>query len=410
MDAHPVTKLVADAGSDAVRQPVTGDRVSRFPIGATVTVQELELDPRAVIGRLRGHEPVSWLPALDAWFVTDRQLVVDAMRDADRFTVDDDRFTTAAVLGPSMLSRDGPEHRRHRGPFAPSFRPGVLREEFDRFLATEVSDLVAGLDPDGSDLRRRVAGPLAVATITRFLGLAEVGADDVLQWYQSIGTAITDLTTGRGIEPEGRQAVDEIHGRVQATLQGDGQSLLARIAAGGALRPEELGSAAAVLMFGAIETAEGMMANLLWHLLTTPGAWAAVREDRTLLANALEESLRLEPAAAVIDRYTTAEVDLGGVTIPGGELVTLSLLAANHDPDRFDRPDRFELTRVNAGEHVTFAQGPHACLGLHLARMETMAAADGLLDRIAEPRLDADRSSPPTGLIFRKPDAVVVMW
>lgn len=391
-------------------RPNAGEREERFPIGAAVTVEQLAADPRPAIRRLRIEEPVSWLPALGAWFVTDRQLVIDAMRDAAAFTVDDDRFTTAAVLGHSMLSLDGPEHRRHRSPFAPSFRPGILREEFDRFLAEEVSDLVTGLDREGAELRSQVAGPLAVTTITRFLGLADVGAGEVLQWYRSIGKAITDLTTGQGIDPADQAAVEDIHERVNATLSGGGESLLATIAASGSLRPDEMGSAAAVLMFGAIETAEGMMANLLWHLLTTPDAWSAVRRDRALLANAVEESLRLEPAAAVIDRYTTADVELGEVVIPGGELVTLSLLAANLDPDRFDQPERFDLTRANAGQHVTFAQGPHACIGLHLARMETVAAVGGLLDHLPEPRLDRRRSTGPAGLIFRKPDAVVVEW
>jgi len=389
------------------------DRASRFPLGAAVTVAQLERDPWPVLARLQAEEPVSWLPALGAWFVTGRDLVIEAMRDAERFTVDDDRFTTAAVLGDSMLSLDGPEHRRHRSPFASSFRPGILREQFDDVLAAEVADLLAGLDPTGAELRSGLAGPLAVKTITRFLGLVDVEASDVLDWYQSISKAITDLTTGAGLDQADLGAVAEINRRVGQTLDApasESDSLLARIAASGALQPEELGSATAVLMFGAIETSEGMIANALWHLLTTEGAWSTLDRDRDLVANAIEESLRLEPAAAVVDRYTTTTTDLGGVTLPAGELVTLSLLAANHDPALFDRPDDFWPARANARHHVTFAQGPHACLGLHLARMETVAAISGLLALAPALQLDLGRSEAPAGLIFRKPAALWVRW
>lgn len=388
------------------------DRPSRFPLGAAVTIDQLERDPWPVLARLQAEEPVSWLPALGAWFVTGRDLVIEAMRDTDRFTVDDDRFTTAAVLGDSMLSLDGPEHRRHRSPFAPSFRPGILREQFGDVLAAEVAELLAGLDPTGAELRSGLAGPLAVNTITRFLGLADAEAGDVLGWYQSISKAITDLTTGAGLDEADLGAVTEINRRVRRTLDDPASepgSLLARVGASGALRPDEMGSATAVLMFGAIETSEGMIANALWHLLTTEGALAELDRDRELLANVIEESLRLEPAAAVVDRYTTGVTDLGGVTMPAGELVTLSLLAANHDPGLFERPDDFIPARANARQHVTFAQGPHACLGLHLARMETAAAITGLLD-LAEPRLDQDRSDAPAGLIFRKPASLWVQW
>jgi cytochrome P450 len=348
---------------------------------------------------------------LGAWYVTRRDLAVEAMRDADRFTVDDPRFTTGAVLGPSMLSLDGPEHDRHRSPFAPGFRPGVLREQFHDVLAAEVDRLIADFGTGPAELRTGLAGPLAVTTITRFLGLDGVRPDDVLEWYRSIASAITDLTVAGVVSAEDQAAIDLARERVDASMATSAStSILKSIEASGALAPTEMGSAALVIMFGAIETSEGMTANVLWHLLTTPGAWHDVRANRDLLPAAIEESLRLEPAASLVDRYTTEAVELGGVTIPQGELVTLSLLAANHDPDVFTEPERFDLARPNKNQHVTFVQGPHGCLGLHLARMETAAAVHGLLDVAADPILDQSRSTPPAGLIFRKPEQLWVSW
>ncbi|MEM9566492.1 MAG: cytochrome P450 [Actinomycetota bacterium] len=418
-----------------------------------MTTEQLEGDPKAVLAELRRDEPVTWVPALGAWLVTRRDLAIAAMRDAEAFTVDDPRFTTAAVLGPSMLSLDGPEHERHRSPFAPAFRPGVLRENFEAFLDEQVADLieafghrhtgavvdgasgdgavghapvghgavgsgVGGRGVDGSgvggmagELRTGLAGPLAVNTITRFLGLEGVTADEVLGWYQSISAAITDLTLGRAIGDDDASAVRTVHERVQATLDAqDSTSLLHAIEASGALRPDEVGSAATVLMFGAIETAEGMTANAFWHLLTTDGAWEALRRDRSLVAPAIEESVRHEPAAAVIDRYATRDVELGGVVIPAGDLVTISLLGANHDPEHFDDPHTFDPRRANARQHVSFVQGPHGCIGLHLARMETAAAIRGMLDAAPDLVLDVSNSVGPSGLIFRKPAVLSARW
>ncbi len=392
------------------------DRLDSFPLGAAVTAEQLEGDPKPVLAELRRTEPVSWVPAIGAWLVTRRDLAIAAMRDAEAFTVDDPRFTTAAVVGPSMLSLDGPEHERHRAPFAPAFRPGVLRDGFEAFLDDQVAELVGafGAAEGGGrevELRTGLAGPLAVNTITRFLGLDGVTADEVLRWHRSISTAITDLTLGRPIGDDAVSAVRTINERVRATVEAEhADSLLRAIEASGALRHDEMASSATVLMFGAIETAEGMTANAFWHLLTTDGAWAALVRDRSLVANAIEESLRHEPAAAVIDRYATRDAELGGVTIPAGDPVTISLLGANHDPAHVEDPNAFDLGRGNARQHVSFVQGPHACLGLHLARMETAAAINGMLDVAPDLALVPERSSAPSGLIFRKPEAVSARW
>lgn len=390
-----------------------------FPIGATVSLDLLADTPYEILAELQQREPVSWVPALNGWVITDRDLAIEAMRDAESFTVEDPRFSTGAVLGPSMLSLDGSEHRRHREPFAPSFRPGIVRERFGQFLAERCAALIADLPqganlsqgtdlPQKAELRSGLAGPLAVDTITKFLGLRDVTSADVLRWYHHISNAIEDVTRKRPISEQGNSAVQQINDRVANTLSESGTTLLHEIERSGALRPDEMGSAAAVLMFGAIETAEAMTANAIWHLLTNGDAWAEISADRSLINDAIEESLRLEPAAAFIDRYTTDDIAIGGVTIPRGDLVSISLLAANRDPKHFADPDTFDIHRSNARQHLTFVQGPHGCLGLHLTRMETAAAINALLDIHPDLVLDHRNSLAPTGLIFRKPDRVTV--
>jgi cytochrome P450 len=111
-------------------------------MGAAASLEELELDPHPLLARLREHEPVSWLPALGGWLVTRRDLALKAMRDSGTFTVDDPRFSTARVVGPSMLSRDGAEHGRHREPFARPFRLDAVRERFTTLVETETERLI----------------------------------------------------------------------------------------------------------------------------------------------------------------------------------------------------------------------------------------------------------------------------
>src|ERR687896_2102053 len=105
-------------------------RAAAFPLGAAVTLAQLDADPHPLLARLREHEPVSWLPALDGWLVTRRDLAMQVMRDPATFTVDDPRFSTGQVVGPSMLSLDGAVHARHRDPFARPFRLDAVRERF----------------------------------------------------------------------------------------------------------------------------------------------------------------------------------------------------------------------------------------------------------------------------------------
>jgi cytochrome P450 len=131
--------------------------------------------------------------------------------------------------------------------------------------------------------------------------------------------------------------------------------------------------------------------------------------DHGLAANAVEESLRLEPAAAVVDRYATADVSLGGARIRRGDFVSVSLAGAGRDPAFFPDPDRFDVHRPNARQHLAFAHGPHFCLGAHLARLEAGAAVLALL-RLPGLRLDRSRPAAARGILFRKPPELHVLW
>jgi cytochrome P450 len=344
--------------------------------------------------------------------VTRRDLALAVMRDPATFTVDDPRFSTGRVVGPSMLTLDGAAHARHRAPFAAPLRLAAVRERFTALVAAEADRLVAAIEPGGrAELRRTVAGPLAAVVVTAALGLDEAGVDEVLGWYEAIVAAVTELTEGGEPTEAGRGAFAALRAAIEPALDGDAAASLVAAAAGaaGGLTRDEVVSNAAVLLFGGIETTEGMILNATAHLLAHPGQRALVEADPALLRDAVEESLRLEPAAATIDRYATRDVALAGAEVRRGDLVTVSIAGANRDPAAFADPDRFVVHRPEARLHAAFAAGPHVCIGMHLARLEAHAALARLL-RLPGLRPDPERPAAVRGLVFRKPPALHVLW
>ncbi len=387
--------------------------IERFPIGSSATLSELEENPHPLLARLRTSEPVSWLDALGGWLVTRYDLAVRVMRDPTTFTVDDPRFSTSQLVGPSMLSLDGAIHARHRDPFAHPFRPARVRDRFATFVATEADRLIAAFEASGNaDLKRQFAGPLAVSVVSEALGLGDVNAGTVLSWYAAIVAAVSEVTAGQPVSTAGVDAFGQLRDALLGAIARGDESLLGEVAGmPDALDQEEVVSNAAVLMFGGIDTTEGMIVNALWHLLGDGDALELVRGGGVdVLHSAIEESTRLEPAAAVVDRYATCDVELGGAQVRKGDLVIVSIAGANRDPDVFVQPDRFHVRRENARLNLAFAQGPHFCLGAHLARTETALAVRRLLDRLPGLRLDYDRRNAPRGLVFRKPPALYVQW
>jgi cytochrome P450 len=376
-----------------------------FPVGASATIEELEADPHPLLARLRAAEPVSWIPVLDGWLVTRHDLALRVLRDS-RFTVDDPRFSTAQVVGTSMLSLDGPAHTRHRDAFARRFRPAETRARFTAFVESEVDRLVGGVAARGhAEVRADLAGPLAVAVVAEALGLRGVTAATIRSWYDAFVTAVSAITAGR--PGNATEAYDRLRAKVEAALDERAADSSLLVAAAERLSTDEVVANAAVLMFGGIDTTEGMITNAALHLLEQPDRWRLLRSEPDLLAAAVEESVRLEPAAAVVDRYATEDVTLGGAQIAKGDLVRVSIAAGNRDPAVFTDPDRYDLRRANVDRHLSFAHGPHFCFGAHLARLETVTLLRALL-RL--PGLRLAEAAEPWGLVFRKPSALNVVW
>jgi cytochrome P450 len=383
------------------------------PPQCEISPGELASEPYPLLARLREHAPVCWVTPLNAWLVTGYSAAVAVLADAATFTVDDPRFTTARVTGPSMLSLDGDGHARHRAPFAHAYRPGELNRRLAAFTEAEAARLAEAIRPAGrAELRTTVAGPLAASVMAEALGLAGVGVDPgtVLSWYRDIVAAVAALPAAAPGTPVTVGSFTALASSLREAIADGGAPLLAGAAASGALTTDEVISNAAVQLFGGIETTEGMICNVVMHLLSHPAQCGQVRADPALLPAAVEESLRLEPAAAVVDRYATADTTLHGAGIRRGDPVIVSITGANRDPEVFPAPDRYDIRRPNSARHLAFARGPHFCLGAHLARLEATMAAGALLARLPGLRLDPGRPPVPYGQVFRKPDELRALW
>ena len=147
----------------------------------------------------------------------------------------------------------------------------------------------------------------------------------------------------------------------------------------------------------------------MFGLLSNPDQLAALRDDRALMAQAIEEGIRWDPPLTSIGRTCTRDTVVEGVLIPAGSPVQVCMAAANRDPARWDRPDEFDILR-EPKQHMAFAFGPHMCLGMHLARMETAVAINAVLD-LPGLRLDpAAEDVHVSGLAFRAPAALPVVF
>jgi hypothetical protein len=270
-------------------------------------------------------------------------------------------------------------------------------------------------------LRTAVAGPLAAAVMAEALGLSGAGVTPltVLSWYRDIVAAVASLSAAAPGSPSPARvgSFDALAEGLREAIAAGRAPVLAEAVRSGELTAGEVISNAAVQLFGGIETTEGMICNAMLHLLSDQGQLGLVLDDPRLLPAAVEESLRLEPAAAVVDRYATRDVSvagaggaIGGVGIRRGDPVTVSLAGANRDPAVFPEPDRYDIRRPNSARHLAFARGPHFCLGAHLARLEATTAVAALLGGLPGLRLDPGQPSAPYGLIFRKPAALRVRW
>jgi cytochrome P450 len=379
-------------------------------------------DPYPHLAEMRGTRPVVQQPnpmdpsAPPIFMVYRHADVVRLFKDNGVFSSSNLRETMGPAMGDQIiLGMDEPEHRRHRGLVSTAFRQRALARWEETLVAQVVGELIDAFAARGSiDLVPDFTYLFPSKVVAGVLGLPGEDFRQFQKWAIAIISLHTNWDRGIIAADELKQYLATILAERRSHPSDDVISDLAQVVLDGErLDDEEIFSFLRLLLPAGIETTFRSSGNLLYLLLTHPDQLEAVRQDRSLLPQAIEEGLRFEPPLLITGRVTIAETELSGVQIPVGSSVTPMLGSANRDPEVFADPDRFDIFR-DPHQHTSFGHGVHVCLGMHLARLETRVAINALLDRLPNLRLDTERAAQQDshihGEIFRSPTSLPVVW
>jgi cytochrome P450 len=381
-------------------------------------------DPYPDFARQRAEEPVlrgtlTDLSHLPEEFLPDEQWSVFRYEDVSRVFRETRSFNSAGykesvglVFGETILGMDGPVHRSHRSLVADAFKEKSLRRWQSETIAPVCNQLLDGVADDGhADLVRSLTFEFPTRVIATLLGLP---VED-LETFREQSIRLIGIA---GAMEEGFAASLELREYFQGLIEARRavpaddviSDLLAAEVDGERLSDEAISSFLRLLLPAGIETTYRSSGNLLFLLLTHPDQFDQVRRDRTLVPQAIEEGLRYETPLTAVARYAARDFEIGGYLIHEGATVSPIIGSANRDQSRWDNAESFDIHRT-LRPHIAFAAGPHMCLGMHLARIETEVMLNVLLDRFDDIALDPGDLDPHIrGMTFRSPTSLPVTF
>ena len=316
------------------------------------------------------------------------------------------------VMGHTILEMDEPEHGQYRKLIQQAFtRKEMERWEHEIVVPVLNHYIDAFIDRGRADLVGELMFVFPVHVIAIALGLPEAELPAFYRRAVEITNMATQIERGFAASQWLYDYLEPVVDARRSEPQEDLISLLAHAELDGQrLTNDEIIAFCRLLLPAGAETTYRAASNMMVGLLSDPAQLDAVRADRSLVAAAIEEALRWEAPLTGISRTAVADAVVDGIEIRAGSAVNTSLGSANHDPSRWEDPERFDIFRQPKA-HIAFASGPHLCLGIHLARMEMRAVLECLLDRLPGLRLDPDAAPPEiVGLAFRAPAVLPVVW
>ena len=408
-------------------------------VGAANELFALDVDrvrcPYPTFTALRDHATVVWFDALESFVVTDYDLIVEVLKQPDKFS---SRYATGratelklmtvmaelAMEDPEimaiaqrqmehgvsavLLSADPPAHPRQRALVNRAFTPPAVRRlepDIER-IAAELIDEFA--DRGTVELMSEFAGPLPMIVIANALGVSLDRIDDFTRWSRTIASAIGNSTLGK---PEladllraRTELADYLLSVVQERAQEPRDDVISQIVQaeidGERLTHHEVVNMAVQFLLAGNDTTAKLLGASLLRLAEDPEQADRLRKDPDRIPAFVEEMLRVEPPINGTYRIADVEYELGGVTIPADSSLWLVYAAGNRDPGHFDAPDECRYAREATSPHLAFGLGPHFCLGATLARAEAKIGLRMLLDRFDDIRLDIDSADVPYDSTF----------
>lgn len=393
-------------------------REKRFPVGREITLAELDRDPYPAFERLRQHEPISWVAALNMWYIVGYEHVRTALFDTSRLTTESAQSTILDTFGAHILTTEGATHDRYRRALRHPFTPAFIGTHLEAAIAAAAAALIDGFEKQGEvDVRSAFASRLPIQVILLVCGLPAQAEPQMRRWYDSFEAALANFAGDHAIREAARRSVAEFHDLLDIAINSmigvNEYSLLARLVQAPAnerLSNDEIKRNLSIVFFGGISTVEALLLNSLWALFEHPDVLQRVQSDLTLLPQLVEETMRWLSPVQSATRHVVTPFDWEGVEFASHDTVNCMLGAANRDPSIFTDPDRFDLDRANSRRHLGFATGAHACLGSHLAKVEVRIGLEALLRRLHSLRLERSLTEPPNGYEFRQPRRVTLSW
>jgi len=380
-------------------------------------------DPYPELARARREHPVQQLDMSNVphdenhpvFFIYRYEDVVRVLRDAETFS---SAHIIDLIMGPVMgehimLGMDDPQHRRYRALVSTAFRQKALARWEDELVGRVANELVDQFVHQGrADLVTQFTFPYPTLIIAALLGLPHENYRQFQRWSISILSFLGKPDIAIAASQEVKEYLAGILEERRRAPQEDLISALAQAELDGErLSDEEIFSFVRLLLPAGVETTYRSLGNLLYLLFSHPDQLDAVRNDRSLIPQAIEEALRLEAPLLNITRLATRDTEIGGVSIPAGSTLMIMLAAANREDERYADPDRFDIAREAPKPHVSWGNGPHLCLGMHLARLEMRVALEVLFDRLPNLRLDPAGNDPHIhGGTFRSPTCLPVLF
>lgn len=365
------------------------------PLGDSITLAELERDPDPTLARLREQEPVAWVPSMQMWLVTRWDDVAFMDEHPELFSAATEPSLLARALGVNMLTLDPPDHTRVRAAMLPPFQPGgrsgaFVREELEA-CADRLLDAIEGSTARSIELMVTYAQPLAAGSLAIVLGLDASGADRMWSWCEGLVTDIANFEDDPALAEIGASAKADLGEAIEARLaraSDDDRSAIAAFVRAGSSTDEIVNNVRLMISGGINEPRDGI-GLVLAALLTRPSLRERVHGDPAATRRLVEEVFRVHSPVGTITRQATRDVELAGVTIGAGDLVSGVLRSANLDERHWTDPTEIDIDR-REGTHAAFALGAHRCLGEWLGRQQVRVGVERVLTRWPDLRLDPE--------------------
>ncbi len=311
----------------------------------------------------------------------------------------------------SFLGYNPPDHSRLRRLAAPAFSPRQM-EGYQPLIESCVDDLIDKAERAGSfDLVSSLAAPLPIVVITRLMGIPASETKEFARYGAAIGTALSGVTSLRHAARlmEANRALEGIFTRLfELRRREPKDDVVSYVVAaeGDSITPAEMVPLCTLLLVAGFETTVNAIGNGVLAFMANREQWERLVADPALVASAVDEVLRYDAPVQGTSRTSFDDTTVGGQQIVKDEFVQLRLGGANRDPAVFEHPDRFDVSRVNASDHLAFSSGIHYCLGAPLARLELEIAFGALARRLPHLKQVNGQVSYRSSLVIRGPAAI----